>query len=626
MVRIKQIRFPLLTMVMAAVFSMPAHGQYYGQEPERWKVNGFAGFDLTHTTQGQVNQDRDFSQLFPLGDLRLNSTGFLLDPKFLNITTGFEYQKGANTSERGDLGTGGVNLAVGTAFLPKSYYPLRVSYTRSDHGITGLGADQNTDDNRLDVHWDVLLPHIPHVTLTFQDYSSTVHIPSSFADTSFDNMGGGLSLSDSWKNWRWVGNYAVQSGNSVGASSLTSNLSFDDLSKVGSFNLYRDFWDNKARLRFDNREVWRNDHLGGDGITNSDEFTDNVNLDVQLTPKLGLSTGYGFSQIDFASSGSSANTLLPGSALQVLSLVANTSHTISGRANYRILDWLRFTQDVRTTLSTPTATIAESETAFTESASTIAASHRWRGFDLAGSYTGRYQISDTTLDNTPSAWSNGFDGRIGWGNVKNVRLTGTAQSSRLSLVEQIGGFSDQKRFSAEAETARLKFFLLRAGAEYANVDLLNVSGKVGSKIKTYSIQAENRMATLAFSTSFSDGAGAIFPLGAIDRQFLVIPLPISLLLNTPLLNRSSRANTVTFIARPRRRMDVSVAWRLEDTELATSDQSFNILQANARYHLGKFTLEGGYSRNSNDVTFITGLSGTRLAIWYLRIGRDFKVF
>ena len=626
MVRIKQTRFSLLTIVMAALFSMPAHGQYPGLEPPRWTINGFAGFDLTHSTQGQANQERDFSQLFPLGDLRLNTTGFLLDPKFLNISTGFEYQKGANTSERGDLGSGGLNLALSTAFLPNSYYPLRVSYSRSNHGVTGLGADQNTDDSRLDMHWDVLLPHLPHVTFTFQDYASTVHIPASFANTSFDNMGGGVSLSDSWKNWRWVGNYAVESGNSSGASSLTSNLTFDDLSKVGSFNLYRDFWDNKARLRFDNREVSRMDHLGSDGISKSDEFTDNVNFDMQFTPKLGLSAGYGFAQIDFESSGSSASNLLPGSALQVLSLVGNTSHTISGRVSYHPLDWLRFTQDVRTTLSTPTATIAESETAFTETASTVAASHRWRSFDLAGSYTGRYQISNTTLDNTPSAWSNGFDGRVAWGNVKNVRLTGTAQDSRLSLVEQIGGFSDQKRFAVEAETVRLKHVLLRAGAEYSRVELLNVSGRVDSRIKTYSISAEQRLWTLGFSSSFTDGAGALFPEGLLDRQFLVIPLPISLLLNTPLLNRATQANTVTFIGRPRRRLDVSFLWRTEDTQLISSDQTFDVIQAQARYHLGKFSLEGGYSRNLNDVTMITGLTGTRLSLWYFRIGRDFKIF
>jgi hypothetical protein len=118
----------------------------------------------------------------------------------------------------------------------------------------------------------------------------------------------------------------------------------------------------------------------------------------------------------------------------------------------------------------------------------------------------------------------------------------------------------------------------------------------------------------------------LFPLGLLDHQFLVIPLPIGQLLATPLLNRTTHAQTVSLLGRPRRRLEVSAAWRTEDTVLAASEQTFNVLQTDARYHLGKFTVEGGYSRNLNDVTFITGISGTRLAIWYFRIGRDFKLF
>ena len=106
----------------------------------------------------------------------------------------------------------------------------------------------------------------------------------------------------------------------------------------------------------------------------------------------------------------------------------------------------------------------------------------------------------------------------------------------------------------------------------------------------------------------------------------MVPLPINALLATPLLNRTTHTQTVSLIGRPRRRLDVAVAWRKEDTRLVNSEQTFNILQADARYRLGKFSLEGGYSRNINDVTVVTGPSGTRLALWYFRIGRDFRVF
>jgi hypothetical protein len=217
-------------------------------------------------------------------------------------------------------------------------------------------------------------------------------------------------------------------------------------------------------------------------------------------------------------------------------------------------------------------------------------------------------------------------GRIGWGDPRYLHLVASAQDTHLNLVEQIGGFTDEKRVGLEAETQRMKQFRLRTAADYSQVELLNVSGNTRSKMVTYSAAVDHRRFTLAYTNSFMDGAGALFPLGLLDHQFLVIPLPIGQLLATPLLDRTTHAQTVSLLTRPRRRLEASVAWRMEDTVLAASEQTFNVLQTDARYRLGKFTVEGGYSRNLNDVTMITGVSGTRLALWYFRIGRDFKVF
>jgi len=230
------------------------------------------------------------------------------------------------------------------------------------------------------------------------------------------------------------------------------------------------------------------------------------------------------------------------------------------------------------------------------------------------------------LDHAPDSWSNSFNGRVAWGSTRLVRLTAAAQDTHLNLVEQIGGFTDEKRVGLEAETDRAKYVRLRASADYSKMELLNVSGNTQTRLKSFSLQADQRHYTVTYNNSFVDGAGALFPSGLIDRTFLVVPLPVNALLGTPLLNRSTHTQSVSFLGRPRRRLDVRVAWRLEDTNLASSEQSFNVLQADALYRLGRFTVEGGYSRNLNNVTVVTGPSGTRLAIWYFRIGRDFRIF
>jgi hypothetical protein len=624
MVRITPIR-KLLPAVMLVIASSAAVAQYSNYEPPRWRVNGFAGVDLTHTSQSQINQDGQTGQMAPLGDLRLNSDGFLLDPRFLHLNAGLDYQKGTNSSDRGDLGVGGMNIAVGTAFLPNSHQPLRFSYTRTDHGVTGLGLDQNDDSSRIDVQWNVSRPNLPHIITSFQDYSSTVHVATSFADRSFSQKAFNVGASDVWKDWHWAGNYSIGNGNSTGASQIGIDSSFDNSTRAGGFNLSRGFWDNKARLLFENRDVWRDDHLVGDGTSKSSELTNNLNFDLQVHPKVLLSAGYGFAKVDFQGNGFD-NVLVPGAGnIQVVALNSSTSNTGSGRVSYRPWYWLHLSQEVRTTFSSPADGLLESRTSYTDTASTLSADHHWRSFDFMGAYTGRFQVSGTTLNNSPDSWSNSYMGRIGWGDVRNLRLTASGENTRLNLVEQIGGFTDQKRIGAEAETHRVKYFRLRASGDHSEVELLNLSGSTRTRMTTYALAAEHRRFTVAFTSSYMKGAGALFPLGLIDQQFLVIPLPISQLLATPLLDRTTRSKGVMFLGRPRRHLEVAVNWRAEDTQLPESDQTYDVLQADARYHIGKFTLEGGYSRNLNEVTVITGLNGNRLAIWYFRIGRDFKI-
>jgi hypothetical protein len=626
MTRALPIRQFFRVAALAIMIPLETQAQYPNYEPPRWHANGFAGFNLTHTSQEQADGNGQSDQLFPLGDLRLNTTGFLVDPRLLELSSALDYQKGVNSSDVGDLSTGGLNLAISSVFLPRSHLPLRAAYSRTNHGVSGLGLTQNDDSSRLDVQWDVFEPKLPHLTLSFQKYGNTVHVPASFADHNYDDTAFSLGASDSWKDWHWNGNFSQSYGNSGGAASILGlNSAYDNSSRSGGLNVGRTFWDNKARLIFDNREIWRHDSLSGDGNNRSSEFTNNVNFDVQVTPRVTLAAGYGFAKVDF--SGSSFNGVLgPGGApVQVLALSSSTSNTFSGRVDYRPWDWLRFSQDVRTVRLTPIDSAPESETSFTDTASTIAAEHRRRSLDVMGSYTGRYQLTGTTLSNTPDSWSNSFAGRIGWGNAQRVHFTAIAQDTRLNLVEQIGGFTDEKRLGLEAETHIVKHFRFRVNGEYSNIDLLNVSGDTRSKNVLYSAQADHRLFNLWFSQSFMDGAGALFPEGLIDRTFLVVPLPISQLLATPLLNRTTSARTAGLIGRPRRNLDLMLTWRTEDVTLVGSRQEFKVLQGDARYRLGKFSLEGGYSRNLNDVTNITTFSGNRLAVWYFRIGRDFKV-
>ena len=621
---------PFRLLVLLTLMSSALGGRAAGQSPEdeipRWHANGFAGVDLTHTSQSVTTSDTQTDQFFPLGDLRLNSDGFLLDPRFLHISAAMEYQKGVNSADRGDFNMGGVNMAFGTVFLPKSHVPFRFNYTKTNHGLTGLGLDQNDDDQRIEAHWEMLFPKLPHVTVSFQDYGSTVHVPTSFADRTYSEKEFGLGVSDSWKQWQWSGNFSAGNGNSTGVSQLNLDNTFENTTRAAGFNLNRNFLDNRARLMFENRDIWRRDHLGGDGSSDTTEFDNTANFDMQVAERVTASAGYSFQKLDFTGGGFNQAIVPGGGGLQVIPLLSTTSNSVSGRVDYHPWNWLRLNQEVRNTQSSPVPGILESRTSFTDTTSTVTADRHWMGFDLMGSYSGQFQLAGTTLDHSPSSWSNSYSGRVGWGDVRYARITASGQNTRMNLVEQIGGFTHEKRVGAEIETHRFRLVRLRASGDYTNLELLNISGDTHTRMVNYTFQAEHRFVTASYTNSFMDGAGALFPLGLIDRQFLVVPLPISQLLATPLLDRTTHSQIVSLTGRPRRRLDVSFVWRVEDTQLPSSRENFNFLEADARYRLGKFSLEGGYSRNLTDVTLVTGLNGTRLALWYFRIGRDFKIF
>ena len=619
---------PIRTVMLALVLFAGGHAlaqSPYDVEPPRWHVTGSAGIDLNGSSQSTLPMDTSSSQLFPLGDLRLNTDGYLLDPKFLHINGGFNFQRGVNESDRGSIDSNGLGLAISTSFLPRSHVPLRVNYTKNTYGLNGLGVNQDNDDSRLTVDWTAMFPNLPRFTLGLQQFSNVVRVPHSFNDRSFSDRAINVGASDIWKGWQWAANAAMEGGSTSGVIGLDPGTNLDNSSRSGSFNLNRGFWENKARIWIENRIISLQNMLGAGNNTDSQEMTNSVNFDAQLTSKWSAQAGYAHSSIDFNNTGLVSNLANAGTT-RIIALSSSEAHSITGRANYQVLPWLRLTEELRETRLTPAETVVESRVGLTESVSTVAFERRLRSFDVNASYSGTYQLTGTTLDQSPSSWSNGVNARIGWGSTQRVRITGVYANSRLNLVEQIGGYADQQRARLEAETHRLKLFRLRASVEEFNIAILNISGKTESKGTNLSVTAEHRLVSASYSQSFGSGAGELFPDNAINRQFLVIPLPVNQLLGTPLLDRTVNARSLAVVARPRRRLDAIFTWRKERNLLATSDQFYDTLQFDARYHMGKVTLEGGYTRNLTNVTSSSMVSGDRVTRWYVRVARDFTIF
>lgn len=122
------------------------------------------------------------------------------------------------------------------------------------------------------------------------------------------------------------------------------------------------------------------------------------------------------------------------------------------------------------------------------------------------------------------------------------------------------------------------------------------------------------------------GVGALFPAIVSSEQFLSVPLPLSELVATPLLNRLSHVDTAAGSFRLRRQLDIAGDFMSERDVLNLSRPSFRTIDVNVRYHLGKVGIEGGVGSYRLENIAIPIRTGNLLNRYYVRVSREFKIF
>jgi hypothetical protein len=232
----------------------------------------------------------------------------------------------------------------------------------------------------------------------------------------------------------------------------------------------------------------------------------------------------------------------------------------------------------------------------------------------------------TTLGRHPTTFSNDLEGRVGWGDIRRVRLVASGVDSRYNLVDQLGGFSSTRSLRLQAETSRLFGWHLRGSAERARLEYLSVGGDIKSDTTNYAAQVQQQRLALSAAHQTSAGAGALFPATLSAEQFLSVPLPLSELVATPLLNQLSRVDTAAATLRVRKRFDVSADYSSEKDVLAFSQPKFRTVDVSARYHLGKVGIQAGFGSYRIENITVPIRTGSFLNRYYLRVTRDFKIF
>ncbi|MCL6480876.1 MAG: hypothetical protein K6U02_04040 [Firmicutes bacterium] len=554
------------------------------------------------------------------GDYRLHLTGFLSDPGFLPFSVHFSNRYGANEVDTSGYRVALFNWGVSTTWLPSRPFPLRFFYNRTSYDSSGILFGQNSDYSLLGVEWTVRQAGLPHLQVGYLRSSNHVRLATSLTDNDYLQEHRFASLRDDWHDWQWELGFDDFATRSDFLAGIDLPSTFHETLRVFNGSVRRTFWQTKADFRADHRAQWRRNQFQNGAASSASESYTSTNLILHPTSRLRASAGYNFVRVELQE-----NRPL-GAPFVVLQAPTFSAHLVSARLEYRLTGQLNLFQDLRYFHTSPPQTELEVRKTLTESLSGANYRTRWHGAELSASYTGRLQAIRTTRGARAHTFSNDVEGRITWGQLRSVRLSGSVRYGKLNLVEQLNGFSEDQRLRLEAQSDWLQPFRLHAWAEHTRIVLLNLSGRTETEQTNLGLQMQHRRMTVSAGHTFGEGAGALFPAGVTLRLRLTQPLPVEQLLASPLLERTMRSTTLQWILRPRQQLDFSAHWRAEHSRFAHSDQRFKILELRARYRLAKVILEGGWAQYRTAIALRETPSGLRITRFYLRLTREFTVF
>src|SRR5581483_1961763 len=167
---------------LALLWTLSCAAQQYGfEEPDRWHMKGTVGFDWSKNTDvpivNGIGQESDFNGI--AGDVGLDLSGFVKDPKFITFQTDFNTQQGSNSLTAGDYGQHLLGGGFSMAFLPVSHYPFRLSYHKSAFDTSGSLFGSNNNYSQLSADWTVDYHNLPRLMFSHNRSTNDVELAES---------------------------------------------------------------------------------------------------------------------------------------------------------------------------------------------------------------------------------------------------------------------------------------------------------------------------------------------------------------------------------------------------------------------------------------------------------------
>ena len=620
-------RLGIALVTIALATALPSVGQV--QSPEPWQLQGTLGAGLDKATNSQLflppNPQNHSGYSTIAGDLSVLLGGYVIDPKLLPFTINFSGEHGSNAVALGGFRDNVYDVGFDASFLPDRPFPFRIFYRKSEYGAHGDIFGENADTSSFGLEWALRVHRLPHLDIRYLKQDNEVRLITSLTNTSYRLKDLSVDASDRWKGWGWDGGFTDFNSTNSTVEALVLTSPFHEDLKVQSLLVGRTFWDDKARLNFMDRLQWQQEQFLGQPAGQFADAYATSQLQINHTPKLSSNYFYSFTRISSTGVTSQAEAEGTGSSVSLVQLPPFSSDTFGGGVEYRALPSLSFFQQFQDYRVTAVQAVPEAESSEADSLTGANFAKVWRGLDLGAGYAAHFQLMGTTLDHHPTSFSNDLEGRVGWGDPRRVRLVASGLDSKYNLVIQLGAFTSNRSLRLQAETTRLFGWHLRGSVERARVEYLSVSGDIKSDSTNFTGQIEQRRVAFSVGRQTSAGAGALFPAIVAVEQTISVPLPLSELVATPLLNRFSHVDTAMLILHVRRQLDVLADFMSERDVLTLSQARFLTAEVSGRYQLGKLGIQAGFGSYRISNVVAPTQTGTLLNRYFLRVTRDFKI-
>lgn len=603
-----------------------ARGRAPLSQERRFELSGVISIDYAKTNQtstvetgGLGDPIRSHGHNLGIGlDMHLGT--FVIDPRFVKISfdTGFTTNRGGFdefTTRQGNKGAG-----FYVDFLPTSQYPLRFHFTRQNtHFLEQQISSASTGRRSLGFDWSLRKPHLPNLSVNFDDTSYTSNF---VASSSFKSQSKTLSvgLTDKVKGWDVNSNFSRQSA-TEGITNLKTNLDFlrfdarRQLSKKS--NLFVTSF--LEKLRFNNPRT---------NLAQDFSFFDlHTDYSLQQTKKLSFRAAHQFyySSDDQTATPGDSTTAHKGDSALAPSRSITSFNSVQGQVNYRLWPALLVSGTANARFIKTPDTTSESATRFLDFAASLAWNKRLGFAETRASFVEGITHVRSNFGVSRGVEFRSYAAGVSMGRVNRALVTADFNSTSRPDAFQIGGSFSQDYFNVAVETSRVSRFRIRASAGQNILDYVTTSGREHLKNLSYSLSIDDKWFTVLLNHNSSSGVRDVFlvPI-TVDNTRIFRVLPVDALLRDPLLNGSAVFTLGLVRFKPRQDLDLEVRYLRDRAIFArTNDVFTQQFDALARYKLGKITLTGGFIIFEQDTEALFRRDRKYL---FFRLSRPFTLF